>query len=170
MKYHPAKTLDVVEVTRQLIVHTSPTKRSSDFIAHLEQLDRLFGPQPGLALAVVGAAAAIALYAPFPVRLPTPEAVPPKGAEEMFKPLAAQENLQATPQVIRRSQSSIPSMLAAIPERPAIAALSSARRERRLTQPETRSGRSNSQLKQGSPYSHRLEGYYFEKNCSIQSV
>jgi transposase len=33
-------------VTRQLIVHTSPTKRSSDFIAHLEQLDRLFGPQP----------------------------------------------------------------------------------------------------------------------------
>ena len=34
-------------VTRQLIVHISPTKRSSDFIAHLEQLDRLFGPQPG---------------------------------------------------------------------------------------------------------------------------
>ena len=34
-------------VTRQLIVHTSATKRSSDFIAHLEQLDRLFGPQPG---------------------------------------------------------------------------------------------------------------------------
>jgi hypothetical protein len=34
-------------VTRQLIVHTSPTKRSSDFIAHLEQLERLFGPQPG---------------------------------------------------------------------------------------------------------------------------
>ena len=34
-------------VTRQLIVHTSPTKRSSDFIAYLEQLDRLFGPQPG---------------------------------------------------------------------------------------------------------------------------
>ena len=34
-------------VTRQLIVHTSPTKRSGDFIAHLEQLDRLFGPQPG---------------------------------------------------------------------------------------------------------------------------
>ena len=33
--------------TRQLIVHTSPTKRSCDFIAHLEQLDRLFGPQPG---------------------------------------------------------------------------------------------------------------------------
>ena len=33
-------------VTRQLIVHTSLTKRSGDFIAHLEQLDRLFGPQP----------------------------------------------------------------------------------------------------------------------------
>ena len=34
-------------LTRQLIVHTSPTKRSGDFIAHLEQLDRLYGPQPG---------------------------------------------------------------------------------------------------------------------------
>ncbi len=34
-------------VTRQLIVHTSPTKRSSDFIAHLEQLDQLYGPKPG---------------------------------------------------------------------------------------------------------------------------
>ena len=34
-------------VTRQLIVHTSPTKRSSDFIAHLEQLDRIYGPKPG---------------------------------------------------------------------------------------------------------------------------
>ena len=34
-------------VTRQLIVHTSPTKRSSDFVAHLEQLDRLDGPRPG---------------------------------------------------------------------------------------------------------------------------
>jgi hypothetical protein len=33
--------------TRRLIVHTSPTKRSSDFVAHLEQLDRLFGPMPG---------------------------------------------------------------------------------------------------------------------------
>ena len=32
---------------RQLIVLTSPTKRSSDFIAHLEQLDRLYGPKPG---------------------------------------------------------------------------------------------------------------------------
>ena len=30
-------------LTRQLIVHTSPTKRSSDFIVHLEQLDRLYG-------------------------------------------------------------------------------------------------------------------------------
>ena len=34
-------------VSRQLIVHTSPTKRSSDFVAHLEQLDRLYGPKPG---------------------------------------------------------------------------------------------------------------------------
>jgi transposase len=33
--------------TRRLIVHTSPTKRSSDFIAHLEQIDHLYGPQPG---------------------------------------------------------------------------------------------------------------------------
>ena len=32
---------------RELVVHTSPTKRSSDFIAHLEQLDRLYGPKPG---------------------------------------------------------------------------------------------------------------------------
>ena len=34
-------------VTRQLIVHTSPTKRSGDFVAHLEQLDQLYGPMPG---------------------------------------------------------------------------------------------------------------------------
>lgn len=34
-------------VTRRLIVHTSPTKRSADFLAHLEQLDRLYGPKPG---------------------------------------------------------------------------------------------------------------------------
>ncbi len=34
-------------VTRQLIVHTSATRRSSDFITHLEQLDRLYGPKPG---------------------------------------------------------------------------------------------------------------------------
>ena len=34
-------------VTRQLIVHTSPTKPSSDFVVHLEQLDRLYGPKPG---------------------------------------------------------------------------------------------------------------------------
>jgi hypothetical protein len=33
-------------VRRQLIVHTSPTKRTSDFVVHLEQLDRLYGPQP----------------------------------------------------------------------------------------------------------------------------
>jgi len=33
-------------LTHELIVHTSPTKRSSDFLAHLEQLDRLYGPRP----------------------------------------------------------------------------------------------------------------------------
>ena len=37
-------------VTRRLVVHTSRTKRSSDFIAHLEQLDRLYGPKPGHAI------------------------------------------------------------------------------------------------------------------------
>jgi len=35
------------QVTPRLIVHTSPTKRSSDFAAHLEQLDRLYGPKLG---------------------------------------------------------------------------------------------------------------------------
>ena len=34
-------------VTRQLIVHTSATKRRTDFVAHLEQLDRLYGSKPG---------------------------------------------------------------------------------------------------------------------------
>ena len=34
-------------VTRQLIVHTSPTKRSSDLLAHFEQLDQSYGPKPG---------------------------------------------------------------------------------------------------------------------------
>lgn len=34
-------------VARRLIVHTSRTKRSADFIAHLEQIDRLYGPKPG---------------------------------------------------------------------------------------------------------------------------
>jgi len=34
-------------LTRQLFVHTSPTKRRSDFVAHLEQLDPLYGPMPG---------------------------------------------------------------------------------------------------------------------------
>jgi hypothetical protein len=32
---------------RTLIVHSSRTKRSTDFIAHLEQLDQLYGPKPG---------------------------------------------------------------------------------------------------------------------------
>ena len=34
-------------LTRRLVVHKSPTKRSSDFVAHLEQLDQLYGPKPG---------------------------------------------------------------------------------------------------------------------------
>lgn len=34
-------------VTRAALVHTSPTKRSGDFIALLAQLDRTYGPQPG---------------------------------------------------------------------------------------------------------------------------
>jgi len=33
---------------RRLIVHTSRTKRSTDFIALLEMLDDLYGPRPGL--------------------------------------------------------------------------------------------------------------------------
>lgn len=33
---------------RGLIVHTSKTKRSADFIALLERLDSLYGPKPGL--------------------------------------------------------------------------------------------------------------------------
>jgi transposase len=37
----------VDHVTRRLVVHTSPTKRSSDFVAHLEQIDQLYGPTPG---------------------------------------------------------------------------------------------------------------------------
>ena len=36
-------------LTRIALVHTSPTKRSSDFIALLEQLDRAYGPTPGQA-------------------------------------------------------------------------------------------------------------------------
>ena len=37
----------VDHVTRQLIVHTSRSRRSSDFVTHLEQLDQLYGPKPG---------------------------------------------------------------------------------------------------------------------------
>ena len=40
-------SLDHVE--RRLIVHTSRTKRSADFIDHLEQIDRHYGPKPGRA-------------------------------------------------------------------------------------------------------------------------
>jgi len=36
-------------VTLTLIVHTSASKRSSDFISHLEQFDQLYGPRPGCA-------------------------------------------------------------------------------------------------------------------------
>lgn len=32
---------------RKLVVTTSRTKRSTDFIAHLQRLDQLFGPKPG---------------------------------------------------------------------------------------------------------------------------
>lgn len=34
-------------ITRVALVHTSPTKRSSDFTALLERLDRAYGPAPG---------------------------------------------------------------------------------------------------------------------------
>jgi hypothetical protein len=33
---------------RKLIVTTSRTKRSVDFIAHFQRLDRLYGPKPGM--------------------------------------------------------------------------------------------------------------------------
>ncbi|MGN1289908.1 MAG: IS630 family transposase [Bradyrhizobium sp.] len=36
--------------SRRLIVHTSRTKRSADFIALLETLDSLYGPKPGVQL------------------------------------------------------------------------------------------------------------------------
>lgn len=36
-------------ISRELIVHTSPTKRSADFIALLAALDRRYGPRPGRA-------------------------------------------------------------------------------------------------------------------------
>ncbi len=34
-------------IIRHLIVHTSRTKRGSDFVAHLQQLDEAYGPKPG---------------------------------------------------------------------------------------------------------------------------
>ncbi len=40
-----------------LVVHTSRTKRSNDFIALLEDLDRRYGPQPGSDCKPVGARA-----------------------------------------------------------------------------------------------------------------
>ena len=36
-------------LTRTALVHTSPTKRSGDFVALLERLDRAYGPVPGQA-------------------------------------------------------------------------------------------------------------------------
>jgi hypothetical protein len=36
-------------VAHELVVHTSPTKRSSDLVAHLAQIDALYGPMPGRA-------------------------------------------------------------------------------------------------------------------------
>ena len=36
-------------VTRTALVHTSPSKRSSDFVALLERADRAYSPQPGQA-------------------------------------------------------------------------------------------------------------------------
>ena len=38
----------LARVCRKLTVTTSPTKRSADFIALLEEFDRLYGPKPGL--------------------------------------------------------------------------------------------------------------------------
>lgn len=35
---------------RKLLVTTSPTKRSADFIAHQRGLDQIYGPKPGEAL------------------------------------------------------------------------------------------------------------------------
>jgi transposase len=35
---------------RELVVHTSRTKRSADFIALLAELDRRYGPKPGVAM------------------------------------------------------------------------------------------------------------------------
>ena len=41
-------TLGVLDATtRMALVHTSPTKRSDDFLALLERLDRAYGPVPG---------------------------------------------------------------------------------------------------------------------------
>lgn len=37
-------------LTRELIVHTSRTKRSADFVVLLEEIDRRFAPRPGRAM------------------------------------------------------------------------------------------------------------------------
>jgi len=43
-------------VTRQLIAHIGPTNRSNDFVAHLEQLGRLYSPKTGQPVKLVGLA------------------------------------------------------------------------------------------------------------------
>ncbi len=35
------------QLTRELMLRASPIKRSSDFIAHLQQIDERYGPKPG---------------------------------------------------------------------------------------------------------------------------
>lgn len=42
-------TLSQRTLTRTALVHTSPTERSTDFVALLEGLDRTYGPAPGQA-------------------------------------------------------------------------------------------------------------------------
>ena len=45
---HKVAILGVLDaITRLTLIYTSPSKRSSDFIALLEQLDRAYGPVPG---------------------------------------------------------------------------------------------------------------------------
>ena len=45
-----ARKVALLDATsRTALVHTSPTKRSGDFVALLEQLDRAYGPVPGQA-------------------------------------------------------------------------------------------------------------------------
>jgi transposase len=45
----PPSILSLPSPPRELIVHTSKTKRSADFVALLEEIDRRFAPRPGRA-------------------------------------------------------------------------------------------------------------------------